>query len=113
MGCIFCAIADGKAPADVVYRDDHVVAFRDLHPMAPRHVLVIPRRHITHLLEVGPEDRESLGYLLSMIPTIAREVGLDGPGFRLVSNCKEDAGQSVWHLHFHLMGGRRFSWPPG
>lgn len=113
MGCIFCAIADGKAPANIIYRDEHVVAFRDLHPVAPSHVLVIPRKHVTDLLHVGPEDRESLGHLMSVIPTIAREAGLDGPGFRLVSNCKEDAGQSVWHLHFHLMGGRRFSWPPG
>ena len=110
---MFCEIAEGRAPAEVVYRDDRVVAFHDLHPAAPQHVLIIPRKHIPHLLDVSEEDQELLGHLFGRIPVIARLVGLDEPGFRLVNNCKEKAGMSVWHLHFHLLGGRRLSWPPG
>ena len=113
MTCIFCAIAQDRAPAQVVYQDEHIVAFHDLHPAAPQHVLVIPRKHITHLLDVNEEDQELLGHLMGRIPTIARLANMEPCGFRLVSNCKEKAGQSVWHLHFHLLGGRSLSWPPG
>jgi histidine triad (HIT) family protein len=113
MSCIFCRIALEEIPADVVYQDDQVLAFRDLSPQAPTHILIIPRRHVEHLLDVSAEDAALLGHLMTRVPHIARAAGLEAEGFRLVSNCKEKAGQSVWHLHFHLLGGRSFAWPPG
>ncbi len=113
MDCIFCKIASGEIPSDVVYRDERVVAVRDRSPQAPVHVLVLPIQHIEHLQDVTEEHAALLGHLLVKVPEISRGLGLGGDGFRLVSNCKEKAGQSVWHLHFHLMGGRAFAWPPG
>jgi len=116
MNCIFCRIAAGEIPANIVYKDEYMVCFRDLNPQAPVHVLIIPRKHIVSLGETEAEDHKILGHIMEKVRTLATELGLmdgvDG-GFRLVSNCGEEAGQSVLHLHFHLMGGRRFSWPPG
>ena len=111
--CIFCRIAAGEIPATVVYEDEQVVAFRDLHPQAPTHVLVIPKRHVATLLEAGAHDTLLLGQLQAAAVEVARREGLADSGFRLVVNCGEGAGQSVFHLHLHLLGGRRLSWPPG
>jgi histidine triad (HIT) family protein len=111
--CVFCRIAAGEIPAQVVYQDDDVVAFRDLHPQAPVHVLVIPRRHVATLVSEGGDRADLLGTLLAAAVRVARLEGLDGQGFRLVANCLEAAGQSVFHLHVHLLGGRPMGWPPG
>jgi len=112
MDCIFCRIAKGDIPAQVAYQDDKILAFHDLSPQAPVHLLIIPKKHIPTLLDITPEDAEVMGHLLSKVPQIAQEAGLE-EGFRLVANCKEPAGQAVFHLHFHLLGKRQFSWPPG
>ena len=113
MSCLFCRIASGEIPARIAYQDEHIVAFHDLHPQAPVHVLVIPVRHIEHLQALTADDAAVMGHLLARIPQLASELGIAEGGYRLVSNCKEQAGQSVWHLHFHLLGGRAMSWPPG
>ena len=110
--CIFCKIAAGEIPTDFVYQDDDVVAFRDITPQAPTHVLIIPRHHVSTLLDVGAESA-LLGRMQHAAVQIARQEGLDERGFRLVVNCLEEAGQSVFHLHLHLLGGRRLGWPPG
>jgi histidine triad (HIT) family protein len=111
--CIFCKIAAGEIAADLVHQDDEVVAFRDITPQAPTHILVIPRRHIATLLDTTAEEISLLGRLQQTAVEIARSEGLEERGFRLVTNCLEEAGQSVFHLHLHLLGGRRLSWPPG
>jgi len=111
--CIFCKIAGGEIPARLVHEDDEVVAFHDLQPQAPTHVLVIPRRHIGTLLDATDDDTELLGRLQRTAVEIARRQGLDRDGFRLVTNCLEGAGQSVFHIHVHLLGGRPMRWPPG
>ncbi|MDP8904483.1 MAG: histidine triad nucleotide-binding protein [Chloroflexota bacterium] len=112
-GCLFCRIANGEAAADIVHQDDLVVAFRDISPKAPTHVLLIPRRHIASAAEVSGTDSEMLGRLFSVAAQIARDAGIVERGFRLVTNVGPAAGQSVHHLHFHLLGGRSLSWPPG
>ena len=110
--CVFCRIVAGEIPARLVHQDDAVVAFHDLAPQAPVHVLLVPRKHIATLLETAPEDQALLGRLQATAVDLARRLGLDTGGFRVVTNCLEGAGQSVFHLHVHLLGGRRFSWPP-
>ena len=114
MDCIFCRIVSGEIPADIVYEDDRILAFRDLAPQAPVHVLVIPKAHIASLddLDGSAEQRELVGYLMSAIRGIAAKLGL-GNGYRVVNNCGEDALQTVKHIHFHLLGGRLMGWPPG
>jgi histidine triad (HIT) family protein len=111
--CIFCQISAGEIPAKVVYEDDTVLAFHDAAPRAPVHVLIIPRRHIATLLDATEKDAAVLGALQLRAVEIARELGLDRDGFRLVTNCLAGAGQSVFHIHLHLLGGREFGWPPG
>ena len=111
--CIFCKIAAGEISTDFVYEDDHVVAFRDITPQAPTHILVIPRKHVATLLDATAESTMLLGRMQQAAVEIARQEGLDQHGFRLVTNCLEGAGQSVFHLHTHLLGGRRLGWPPG
>ena len=113
MDCIFCKIIKGEIPSKVVYKDDKIFAFHDINPQAPHHVLLIPVKHIPSLMEAEKEDRELLGYMMSKIPEIAKEAGMDPEGTRVVTNCGESAGQAVFHLHFHLLSGRSFSWPPG
>lgn len=113
MPCLFCEIAAGRIPARLVHEDDHVVAFHDIHPQAPTHVLLIPRRHIDSLLELGPADEALMGTLVRRGRELAGRLGLDASGFRLVFNCGEDAGYSVHHIHLHLLGGRPLGWPPG
>ncbi len=109
--CLFCKIASGAIPSREVYSDGEVYAFHDIAPKAPTHVLVIPRRHITGLAGTGLEDRALLGEVLVRAAAIARDLGLEH--YRLVANNGEGAGQSVFHLHFHLLGGRPLTWPPG
>lgn len=112
--CIFCKIAEREIPSDLVYEDDKILCFRDLDPQAPVHVLIIPKRHLASLDDVSEsdEDRELLGTLMSKVGQIAGQLGLEN-GYRLVSNCGEDGMQTVRHLHFHLLGKRKLSWPPG
>jgi histidine triad (HIT) family protein len=111
--CLFCRIAAGEVPADVVHSDEELVAFRDITPRAPTHVLLIPRRHIRSARELTTADGPLLGRLFGLAAEIAAREGVSESGFRLVTNAGAEAGQSVDHLHFHLLGGRSFSWPPG
>ena len=112
--CIFCRIAQGEIPSTKVYEDDLVLAFRDLDPQAPEHVLVIPKKHLSSVLDFGAEDRELAAHILTdVVPALARMLGIDAGGFRLVTNTGADGGQTVGHLHFHLLGGRSLTWPPG
>ena len=113
MTCLFCEIVAGRVPAKIAHQDEQVVAFHDINPQAPTHILVVPRRHITSLLEVKPEDDALLGGLVRRARDLAADQGLDGRGFRLVFNCGDDAGYSVYHIHLHLVGGRPMAWPPG
>ena len=108
--CLFCRIVAGKIPATVVYEDDHVVAINDVFPRAPFHVLVVPRKHVAKLSEL--EDEPLGGRLLQAVRRVARQGGV-GDNFRLVVNNGDHAGQTVWHLHLHVLGGREFAWPPG
>lgn len=111
--CIFCRIASGEVEADHVHDGERVMAFRDLDPKAPTHILVIPRAHVRSVSDLADGDAPMMGELLLAARDIAREEGLVEGGYRLVLNSGEGAGQSVFHLHLHLMGGRAFSWPPG
>ena len=110
--CLFCKIAAGEIPSKKVYEDDDFFAFHDITPQAPTHVLVIPRRHIASLDDAGEDDQALLGRLLLVCRGLASELGIAG-GYRVVNNCGAPAGQSVFHVHFHLLGGRPMGWPPG
>jgi len=110
--CIFCMIANKEIPSNIAYEDDRILVFHDLEPQAPVHVLVIPKKHITSLDDVKPEDAELIGYLMLKVKDIAKDLGLEN-GYRLVNNCGEDGLQTVKHLHFHLLGKRKMTWPPG
>lgn len=111
--CLFCRVVRGEVPADIVHEDDLVLAFRDINPKAPTHLLLIPRTHIDSAADLAETDAEMLGRLFAVAANLARETGIADRGFRLVSNSGAAAGQSVEHLHFHLLGGRSMSWPPG
>lgn len=111
-GCIFCKIVAGEIPSDTVYQDEDLVAFRDLSPQAPVHILIIPRIHLANLEEASGDHGALLGRILLAAGEIARQEGIQD-GFRVVNNCGESAGQTVFHLHFHLLGGRDMAWPPG
>lgn len=113
MDCIFCKIANKEIPSSIVYEDDDVIAFKDLNPEAPVHVLVIPKKHISSLNAANPDDQQLLGKLMLTIPKIAAEQGIAEGGYRVVNNCGEQGGQTVMHLHFHLLGGREMLWPAG
>jgi histidine triad (HIT) family protein len=110
--CIFCGIASGDISARIVHQDEHVTVFHDLNPCAPVHVLIIPNRHVAGVSEVAPEDEPMLGKLFTVARQVAEELGI-GDGYRLVVNDGAPAGQSVFHLHVHLLGGREMNWPPG
>ena len=111
--CIFCKIIDGQIPSQKVYEDDYLFAFEDINPAAPEHVVIIPKKHIETFNEVAPEDGPLLGKILIAAKDIAADRNLSADGYRLVLNCMEGAGQTVFHIHFHLLGGRIFTWPPG
>ena len=112
-GCIFCGIARGEIPAKVVVQNDDVIAFHDLDPKAPTHVLVIPRRHIASIDAMAAGDEELIGRVFAAAREVARAQGIDAGGYRLVTNIGRNAGQSVDHLHVHVLGGRKMTWPPG
>jgi histidine triad (HIT) family protein len=111
--CLFCKIVEGQIPAQLVYQDSECVAFRDINPQAPTHILVIPRRHIPTTNDLQPDDQALVGHLTLAAARIARQEGIEEDGYRLIMNCNEGAGQSVFHIHLHLLGGRGFGWPPG
>ncbi len=114
MDCLFCKIVSGAIPAKRVFEDDQAIAFRDINPQAPTHILVVPKKHLASLADVGStqEDEELLGHLLAIVVQIARNESLSG-GYRTVINTGSDGGQTVDHLHLHLLGGRAMHWPPG
>lgn len=111
--CLFCRILAGEIPSAKVYEDDRAFAFRDIHPQAPTHILLIPKKHIASLNDTLPDDRALLGHLMWVAPQIAAQEGISENGFRVVANIGGDAGQTVWHIHLHILGGRPMSWPPG
>jgi histidine triad (HIT) family protein len=111
--CLFCRIVAGEIPAAMVYQDDRLVAFKDINPQAPGHVLVIPRRHIASLNELSAADDGLVGEMVRRAAALANELGYSERGYRTVFNTNADAGQTVFHIHLHLLGGRRLGWPPG
>ncbi len=113
MGCLFCNIVEKKIPADVVHDDEHTLAFRDIRPVAPTHVLVIPKKHVAAIHDLEPADAETIGRVLVAARRVADQLGLADAGYRLVVNDGEAAGQTVHHIHVHLLGGRALTWPPG
>ena len=113
MSCLFCQIAEGKIPARKVLDEDELIAFHDIDPKAPTHILVVPRRHIASITDLAEGDDALVGRLVRKARDIARQHGIAGRGFRLVFNCGDDAGYSVNHIHLHLVGGRVLAWPPG
>lgn len=113
MRCIFCAIAEKKISSKIVYEDDRVCAFEDINPQAPVHILIIPRKHISTVLEMSPDDDVLVGHMFQVANVLARERGFAEKGFRLVMNCNREAGQTVFHIHLHLLAGRIMHWPPG
>jgi len=111
--CIFCKIVKGEIPSQKVYEDDSIIAFDDVNPQAPVHVLIIPKRHIDKISSVSLEDESLLGRMMLKAKSIAEDKGIDKSGYRIVVNCEKDAGQLVFHVHMHILGGRKFKWPPG
>jgi len=113
VACLFCKIIAGEIPASKVYEDDRLIAFNDINPQAPMHVLVVPKRHVATLNDLAAADDELVGSMLRTAASIAKERGFDGSGYRTVFNCNAQAGQTVFHIHLHLLGGRSMTWPPG
>ncbi|ARB92470.1 histidine triad nucleotide-binding protein [Legionella longbeachae] len=113
MNCLFCKIAQGAIPASVVFEDDEIIAFRDLNPQAPKHVLIIPKQHISTLNDASDEHQALLGRMMLGAKKIAHAEGISDSGYRLVLNINPDGGQTVYHIHLHLLGGRHMTWPPG
>lgn len=113
MACLFCRIIAGERPARVIHQDERLVAIEDINPQAPVHVLVIPRRHIATLNDLSPEDEGLVGEMVRRAAIIAKQRGIDESGYRTLFNCNRGAGQSVFHIHLHVVGGRRMGWPPG
>lgn len=111
--CIFCKIARGDIPAKVVYEDERVIAFNDINPQSPVHILIIPKKHIPTILDIEERDCGLIGHIHRVAADLARRSGVAEEGFRIVTNCNAGAGQTVFHLHFHLLGGRKLAWPPG
>ena len=111
--CLFCKIIDKEIPSAFVFEDDKVIAFRDINPQAPVHILIVPRRHIATLMDLTEKDKEIVGHIYLVAKKLAEKEGVSEKGFRVVANCNADAGQAVFHIHFHLLGGRRLQWPPG
>ncbi len=111
--CLFCKIINKEIPSEVVYEDEKVLAFKDINPVAPHHILIIPKKHIATTFDLQAEDAALIGHMVITAQKIAKDLGLGENGFRLVNNCLKDGGQTVFHIHFHLLGGRYFDWPPG
>ena len=112
MDCIFCKIANGEIPSNKAYEDDKVLAFYDLEPQAPVHILIIPKEHIGSAMEITPENSAVVAHIFEVASKLAKDLNLEN-GFRLVNNCGEEGGQTVMHLHFHMLAGRSMKWPPG
>lgn len=113
MDCLFCKLVAREIPADIVFEDNDVIAFRDIAPQAPTHILIIPKRHIATLNDLTEEDCALVGRLQYTAQKIAKEIGIADDGYRVVMNCNEAGGQTVYHIHMHLLGGRAMEWPPG
>lgn len=113
MNCIFCRIVKGEIPSKKVYEDDHVLAFHDIAPQAPIHILIIPKKHFSTILDIEETDKSLIGHIFTVANRIAKEQGFSDRGFRIVTNCNSEGGQTVFHLHFHLLAGRQMHWPPG
>lgn len=113
MECIFCKIAQSKLPATIVYYDEKVVAFDDLYPKAPQHKIIIPKKHIATINDLKEEDKDLIGHMVYIAKQLAKEIGIDASGYRVLMNCNADGGQAVYHIHLHLIGGRPLHWPPG
>lgn len=113
MDCIFCKIAQGEIPANIIYQNDHMVAFDDIHPQAPQHKILIPRKHIATLNDLQGEDKTLMGQLIESAVLLAKELNIADDGYRIVMNCNAGGGQTVFHVHAHLLGGRSMTWPPG
>ncbi|WP_027966196.1 histidine triad nucleotide-binding protein [Halomonas halocynthiae] len=113
MDCLFCKIINREIPADIVFEDEHVLAFHDIDPKAPTHILIIPKKHISTLNDIEERDLEVVGRLQYTAAQLARQQGFADDGYRVVMNCNEMGGQTVYHIHMHLMGGRQFTWPAG
>lgn len=111
--CVFCKIVNKEIPAEIVYEDDNILAFRDIEPAAPVHLLFIPKKHIPTFFDLQPEDDVLMGQVQRAAAVVAKDLGLSQKGFRLVTNCMKDAGQLVFHLHYHFLAGRSLQWPPG
>jgi histidine triad (HIT) family protein len=111
--CLFCRVLDGTIPATIVHSDDRLVAFADINPQAPLHVLIVPRRHIATLNDLIEGDDDLTGAMIRLAAALARERGYADSGYRVLFNCNQHAGQTVFHIHLHLLAGRRFAWPPG
>jgi histidine triad (HIT) family protein len=113
MACLFCQIAEKKIPSDIIYEDESILAFRDIDPQAPTHFLVIPKEHIETLNDLTPEKSALIGEMVNRAKELAGKEGVAESGYRMVMNCNQDGGQSVFHIHLHLLGGRNLGWPPG
>lgn len=113
MACLFCKIANGEIPANMVYQDDKVVAFDDIYPQAPQHKIITPRKHIETLNDLQAEDSLLVGHMVQIAAKLAKELNIAEPGYRLVINCNAAGGQTVFHIHLHLLGGKQMTWPPG
>jgi histidine triad (HIT) family protein len=112
-GCIFCKIIENKVPAKLVYEDEHAIAFEDINPQAPIHILIVPKKHLRDIHSIKHGDRELIGHLFFVAQTLGETRGLDNDGYRMVINNGRKAGQTVFHIHLHLLSGRAFAWPPG
>ena len=112
-GCLFCRIIAGEIPGTILYKDERLVVLKDINPQAPMHVLVVPRRHVATLNDLSPDDDALVGEMMRRAAAMAKENGYAERGYRTVFNCNADAGQTVFHIHLHVLGGRRFTWPPG
>jgi histidine triad (HIT) family protein len=113
MSCLFCRIVAGEIPAKKVHEDEHLLAFEDINPQAPLHVLIVPKRHVATLDDLQAEDDQLVGEMVRRAAAIAESRGVAAGGYRTVFNCNSDAGQTVFHIHLHVLGGRRMGWPPG
>lgn len=113
MDCIFCSIVKGTISSEKIYEDDKVIAFNDISPQAPVHIIIIPKEHVTSIVDINNDNMDIISHITKVTQKIAKDLGIDKTGFRLVTNCGDDGGQTVKHLHFHLLGGRSLQWPPG
>jgi histidine triad (HIT) family protein len=111
--CLFCKIIAGELPATIIYQDEKVMAFRDLYPKAPTHILIVPRKHLATLNDMQEGDKELMGHIAYVAKQLAKELGISESGYRILMNCNGDGGQVVFHIHMHLLGGRLLKWPPG